>query len=86
MNISTRTVIISDKHTTELSDASIFGSDVNFRLPEDLDSKLEKEMQTIYAENKPENILNITVTPVLAVFDRFVFPVKYVIVYTYKYD
>lgn len=43
-------------------------------------------MQYIYTENKPEDILNITVTPVMAIFGGFMFPVKYIIVYTYKYD
>ena len=86
MNISTRTVIVGDESTNEVSNASIFGNNVNFKLPKDLDSKLEKEMQYIYTKNKPEDILNITVTPIMAIFDKFMFPVKYIIIYTYKYD
>ena len=58
----------------------------NDRLGISIDEALDKELQHIYTENKKEDILSMTITPIIGTVQGLRIPIEYWIVYVYSFE
>ena len=79
----TRTVIITGRKFEKQYSTEDNPYHSKFKLPTDLDERLDKEIDRIYSDSEIE-IVSMTITPIVAFFDIIPIPVMYIIVYTYK--
>lgn len=58
----------------------------NEKLGISIDEALDKELQDIYTKNKKEDILSMTITPIIGTVQGLRIPIEYWIVYVHSYS